>query len=556
MFRTSLSFSLLPAMFCAGPCLIAQTPDLSPDLVALADAKFSKHYLEHLPGAAVLLMKNGRVIFQKGYGLATGRNLTPIRPDNAFHIGFLTEQFTAAATLKLVEDGKIDLQAPISRYLDALPEAWKAVTVEQLLAHTSGLPDYLEVLACRVRKNEPCDPATLVNDYVRTLPLDFEPGTQYRFSNTGYILLGQIIEKVSGQGYPAFLQQRLLTPLGMKHTHDNLEPDPALATTLGTNFWGVFQQDSAWGLVSTAEDLARWTQALHEGKVLKPASLARMLAPVRLSNGSQEDCGLGLEFHESLGRHLVGSGGPIFGYNCRLEADPANGTIAVVLSNTTESKADVGFLTRYLLSLASGRPIPPPVAFPTPPSHLQRFEGRYQASDGKSIVISMKDGQLFENVTWERKSALIPLSATEFGQEDSDTRWRFEVVGARVTGLHRRVADSPEGPVLPRMETIQDHDPQVTALVRRILREAIDGTLKPELFTPAMARLYFPNVGQHLGGFIRSLGQFKELDLYERKELADGRRFLYLLAFENIRLTLELTVAKDDRISEFYYKME
>ena len=555
MFRGALSLSLLPALACAAPGLVAQAPALPPDLIALADARFSRHYLEHLPGAAALLMKDGRVIFQKGYGLASGRDLSPIVPGSAFPIGFLTQSFTAVATLKLVEDGKVDLQAPASRYLEALPDAWKAVTVEQLLSHTSGLPDYLEARTAMMRRNEPCGPAEL-DAQVRALPLDFAPGTRRRFSSTGYILLGQIIERVSGQDYHDFLRRRLLIPLGLRHTHDDLEPDPALAATLGSDLWRLYRQPSAWSLVSSAEDLAHWTQALLDGKVLKPASLARMLAPVRLSNGTLEPFGFGLDFHEAQGRHLMGSGGPIFGYDCSLEADPAGRTIAVVLSNTTESRADTGFLARFLLCLAEGRPLPPAKSFPIPPSGLQRFEGRYQAGDDSSIVITLKEGQLFEGGTWERKSALVPRSATEFSQEDSDIRWRFEVAGAQARGLHRSVADSPEGPLWPRMDPLPEPEPQAAPLVRRILREAVDGTLPPELFTPAVARLYFPNVGQHLGGFIRSLGRLRALDLYEHRELTDGHRYLYVLTFESHRLTLELTVARDGRISEFHTRLD
>jgi hypothetical protein len=353
----------------------------------------------------------------------------------------------------------------------------------------------------------------------------FEPGTQYRFSHTGYILLGLLIEKASGLSYPEFLQQRLLAPLELKHTHcdSGMEPDPHLATGfVGAYFWGVFQKFSAWGLVSTAEDLARWTQALHDWKVVKPESLARMVAPVGLPNGRQEPCGFGLEFHESQGRHLVGSGGPIFGFNCRVETDPAGKTVAVMLSNTTESKADVGFLTRYLLGLADAQAISPVKAFTIKPAQLKRFTGRYQASDGKTLLISLDEGRLLENEAWARKYALIPHSETEFGLEDSDTRWRFEAVGTKVTGLHRREADNPEGPVLVGMEPFQDKDPKVTARVRQILREAVDGTLKPELFTPATATMIFPNVDKHLGGFIHSLGALKGMDLCERKELSDG----------------------------------
>jgi serine beta-lactamase-like protein LACTB len=363
MLRRILSLTIVLAILVPGFWIQAQesTVSAAPSLAAQADARLSRYFKADQPGVAILLMQDGKVLFKKGYGLANVNQKVPIQSEMVFHIGSITKQFTAAAVMLLVEEGKVNLQAPISSHLENLPKAWKEITVEQLLNHTSGIPDYTDTKGYFKRYKEDITPNQIL-DYVNTMPLIFEPGTKYRYTNTGYVLLGMLIEKLSGESYAVFLKKYLFKPLDLKYT--DYAAESMLEAVLGYNSSGkpaiyesMTQPFSAGALVSNAEDLARWTLALHNGKVVKPESLARMLTPTRIKNGEEIPYGFGLAFRKSQGNLLVGHGGYISGFSCYLEADPATKTVVVILHNTSEPKVDIKYFSEFLLLLAEGKPL-------------------------------------------------------------------------------------------------------------------------------------------------------------------------------------------------------
>lgn len=549
-----------------GPWIRAQEfmADNAPSLTAKIDGRLSRWFEANQPGAAVLLMQDGKVLFKKGYGLANVELGVPIQPDMVFRIGSVTKQFTAAAIMLLVEEGKVDLQAPISSYLEKLPKAWKEITVEQLLNHTSGIPNYTRTQYLWEHAREDLTPSQLLEKCVSDRPLDFgdPPGTQIRYTNTGYILLGMIIEKVSGQPYARFLQKRLFGPLDLKHTRYDSETELIPGMTSGyirgpkpAPFWSVTQKYSAGALVSNAEDLAQWTLALHDGKVVKPESLARMLKSTRLRNGEEIPYGFGLGFRQSQGDRLVGHSGGVNGFTCLVEADPAVKAVAVILNNTSAPKWNEEYITRYLLALAAGKPLPELKPVAIDPSKLGRLAGRYTLGV-KARTITFDGKNLFNQSEGDIKRMLIPLSETEFGYEDVNTRLRFELTGDKVIGVYRRIADAPEESLQKRMEPIEDKDPQVTALVQQYLREAVDGTLKPGVFTPNLAAKIFPDQVNEAAALLKSLGTQTGIDLYEREDRGGGGRFLYRVSYGDKHVILRLSLMEDNRISEVDFFLE
>jgi len=369
LFRGSMSFRPLPLLFAlALPAVHAGAQEIVPlPLPAQIDALFVRRYEPGQPGGVVLVLKDGKVLFRKAYGLASLELNVPMQPDMVFHIGSLTKQVTAAAVLKLAEDGKVDLAAPVSRYLEGLPKGWEVVTVEQLLNHTAGIPNHTETPVYKERLREDLGPAKLLEAYVATLPLDFEPGTKFRYSNTGYVLLGMLIEKVSGQTYADHLRTRLFEPLGLKHMRYGLETEliPGLVPgyTRGPNpcaYRSSTQTFASGGLVSSADDVARWLQLLYEGKILKPASLARMLANLRLKDGKEVGYGLGIGFRPVGGLRLAGHAGSIPGHRAWAEADPATRTLVVILNNTDVPKGEDASYAKCIFSLLAGIPCPEP----------------------------------------------------------------------------------------------------------------------------------------------------------------------------------------------------
>jgi D-alanyl-D-alanine carboxypeptidase len=331
------------------------------------DSLLGHRYETNQPGGVVLVMKAGRVLFRKAYGLASVELGAPMQPDFLFRIGSITKQFTAAAILKLVEEGKVELRAPLSHYLDGLPKGWEAATVEQALNHTAGIPNHTETPSYKDRMREDLPPAEVLNAFVASLPLDFEPGTRYRYSNTGYFLLGMLIEKVSSQSYPDFLRSRFFEPLGLKHfrygSETELLPGLVPGYTAGPRpapYRSTTQTYASGGLVGTADDIAKWLQALYEGKVLKPMSLARMLANLRLKDGKEVGYGFGVGFRHLGSTRLAGHAGGVPGFKSWAEADPATRTIVVILNNTDAPKGDDAAYAKSIFGLLLDVPVQEP----------------------------------------------------------------------------------------------------------------------------------------------------------------------------------------------------
>ena len=376
MYRRALSFSLASTFLTISPFAKGQEPSVPVTSVPVTlaqttqiDSLLNRRYEAIQPGGVVLIMKDGKVIFRKAYGLASVELEVPMQPDRVFRIGSITKQITAAAVLKLAEDGKVDLSAPISRYLFELPKAWETVTVEQLLNHTAGIPNHTETQTYRIRMREDLSPTQLLEAYVARLPLDFEPGSKYHYSNTGYILLGMLIEKTSGQTYGDFLHKRLFEPLGLKRlrygSETELIPGMVPGYTTGSRpapYRSTTQAFASGGLVSTADDLARWLQFLYGGKVLKHESLARMLTPLRLRDGKEMGYGFGVGFRPVAGTHLhlAGHAGGVPGYKSWAEADPATRTIVVILNNTDVPKGDDAAYGKCIFAILAGLPFQEP----------------------------------------------------------------------------------------------------------------------------------------------------------------------------------------------------
>ena len=445
-----------------GPGLAAQAPAIPAEQLARMDAKLRREFPDDQPGAVVQLSVDGRVVFQKAYGLADLHARASLSPDMAFHIGSITKQFTAAAIMKLVEAGKVDLKAPVARYLEGLPEIWKAVSIERLLTHTSGLPFLRDSVSLAAAIRSGAGPQELLRQYAAELPLRFPPGTRYEYSNEGYVVLGLVIEKASGQDYRGFIHKSFLEPLGLRHT--GFETGEVEGARLPTGYVGgqtpapVSRErvwDAADGLVSTAEDLTRWTLALHGGEAVTYSSLARMLVPVRLEDGHERSCGFGLDFGRYYGHYLIGHDGLVSGFRCWLEADPTTRAVAVLLVNSSETAVNGYYFAGRLLALAAGDPIPEPATIAIDPAQLRRLTGYYKLNDDLRVV-TLRSGRLFIRRAGKAGVELLPVSGTEFVLQDSDNRVRFELEGETVLGLHTRYMDGPEDPLRTRAQGVEE----------------------------------------------------------------------------------------------------
>lgn len=314
----------LPLLMAAGLALAAGATRAAELDSAKIDAVFAA-FTQTTPGCALGIYREGQVLLERGYGLADLNHGVPITPGTVFDIGSSSKQFTALAVLMLAKDGKLSLQDTVSKHLPELKALGQRFTIDQMLHHTAGLRDYNELLLLAGRD---MGDVTSSDDALRLLAaqqgLNFEPGTRFSYSNSGYFLAAMIVERVSGQSLDAFLQARVFKPLGMAATHvrtDHTVVVPHRATAYRPNGPASFAIDmSNWnqpgdGAVQThVRDLARWDAELAQPKVIDPALLKAMQTPGKLADGSPISYGLGLSMDSYRGLPRVQHAGAWGGY--------------------------------------------------------------------------------------------------------------------------------------------------------------------------------------------------------------------------------------------------
>lgn len=297
----------------------------------------------NIPGAAIAVIKNGKIIKAEGYGLASVEFNVPATKETVFEIGSVSKQFTAAAIMLLVEDGKINLDEKISKYLPNTPESWEKVTVRHLLTHTSGIKSYSSLSGFELNKRLKRD------DFIKALaphPLEFETGSRYLYNNSGYNLLGFIIETVSGKSYWDFLRERIFKPFGMNHTADR-DPKYIIKNRATGYEWRNNELNgrdydltdifSAGAIVSTVLDLAKWEAVLRNDSLLKKESKAQMWKPVLLNDSIPYPYGFGWRFSEIRGHKLIAHSGQTAGFGASFSRYVDDDLTVIALTNLGET---------------------------------------------------------------------------------------------------------------------------------------------------------------------------------------------------------------------------
>jgi CubicO group peptidase (beta-lactamase class C family) len=366
----------------------------------------------------------------ESFGFADAEFRTPNSADTRFRIASVTKQFTAAAILLLQERGRLSLSDPVLKYMSDAPPAWGRITIYNLLTHTSGLPninafpDYSEI---RMRR---LTPEQLIGLF-RDKPLEYEPGTKYTYGNSDYIVLGHLIELISGQSYEEFLRKNLFEPLHMTCTGVDDErkvvPRHARGYVLTTD--GIRHADfvsmtvpfSAGDLYSTTGDLLKWESALFSGHVVNAASLKAMITPFR--NGY----GLGLFVNDRDGHRLISHTGDIDGFGAIVAYYPDDKLTVIVLSNlfggayglVATDIAKAAFGQRFILP--SERPI-----VLVPPGTLAQYVGVYKLTPTITNVISLVDGRLTSKIGNQAELEMVPESQSKFFFKTGEAEIEFE----------------------------------------------------------------------------------------------------------------------------------
>ena len=321
--------------------------DLDQRVDALVGAEMRE---QRIPGLALAVLRDGKVVRAQGYGMANVELGVAVKPETIFQTGSVGKQFTAAAVMMLVEEGKVGLDDKLSKYLEGTPQAWKDVTVRNLLTHTSGIADYTN--------HEYTKAGGLINlrgDYTEEqlyqklvqLPLNFETGTKWKYSNTGYVLLGFVIHKVTGKFYGDFLQERIFQPLGMSATRIISERDIVPNRASGYELAKGEIKNQEWvsatlnttadgALYTNVLDLGKWDAALYTEKLLKRESFEEIWTPVKLKDGKTYPYGFGWFLNEANGHRLIEHDGAWQGFTMNISRYVDDRLTVIVMTNLDE----------------------------------------------------------------------------------------------------------------------------------------------------------------------------------------------------------------------------
>jgi len=312
---------------------------------------------QHIPGLSLLVAKGGKIVRAEGFGLANVELQVPVKPETIFQSGSVGKQFTATAVMMLVEEGKISLDDPLTKYFADAPASWKEVTVRELLSHTAGLGDYPKDF--NFRKDWTEDEELKL---IESIPLAYPPGTNWEYSNFGYVTLGILIHRVTGEFYGDFLQQRIFQPLGMQSTRIISEADIVPNRSAGYRLVKGELKNQEWvaPMVNTTADgslyfsildLAKWNAALYAEKLLKRSSLDLMWTPAKLKNGqpNKGHYGFGWFIEERAGHRCIHHDGAWQGFETAIDRYVDDQLTVVALSNLED--AAPGKITQHVAEM-------------------------------------------------------------------------------------------------------------------------------------------------------------------------------------------------------------
>lgn len=431
-------------------------------LVSEIDAMLTAAYPADEPGAAVIVVKDGDTMFRKAYGMANLELDVPLEPDMIFRIGSITKQFSAAAILLLEQEGKLSIQDPITKYLPGYPTHGHTITIEHLLTHTSGIHSYTNTpgyMGNPVRSDLSTE--ELVEVFADD-PMEFAPGERWKYNNSGYVLVGAIIEKVSGQSYAEFLEEHIFDPLEMTSSHYG---GPQLIKRRASGYSGtagdyenagyvsMTQPHAAGSLLSSVDDLARWDRALTTQDLLTRASYERMTTQYVLNDGEAADYGYGFGLRKLRGRDSVQHGGGIHGFSTFALRIPEERLYVSVLTNIPGRQPSPATVATKIAALTLGEPFADRIAIELPASTLEHYTGSYYFDAEFQLDVSFEEGKLFTQFSGGGpKTEALPESETTFFYESSLTFFEM-LVGedGTVTGMRFHPNGADEGDVHPKV---------------------------------------------------------------------------------------------------------
>ena len=395
---------------------------------------------------SILLASKGTPLVSKGYGFANIEWQIPNTPQTKFRIGSITKQFTSMVVMQLREQGKLKLEDSLCQFVTPCPDAWKPVTIHHLLTHTSGIPTYTGLAEWRKVNMVPKTVDEMIG-FFRDLPLQWTPGEKFAYNNSGYFLLGVVIEKAAGKKYEDVLREQIFKPLGMQNSgydwsatiipqrasgYSGRPPDVRNAAALDMQ-----QPYAAGSLYSTTEDLLTWDQALYTEKLIPAAAKELMWTPFK--NNYAYGWNVTAPAAVTHGHRRIQHSGGINGFSSIIVRQPDTNVTVIVLTNNDSLPGGAGTVARDLFAIYYGQPysIPKPrIVAKVDPALYDQYVGIYEVTPEFKITITRQGGSLFAQVTGQGRAEIFPEAETRFFYKVVDAVIHFEKdASGKVTSL-------------------------------------------------------------------------------------------------------------------------
>ncbi|MEO8449803.1 MAG: serine hydrolase domain-containing protein [Gemmatimonadota bacterium] len=439
----AIAFGLVVSVL--GP-LVAQRPSDAALVARIDSAAAAQIAKGAAPALSIAVSRGGRTVYAKAFGMADLENRVPASPDAVFEIGSITKQFTSAAIMQLVDQGKVSLDDKLTKFFPDWPAPGSDVTVRELLNHTSGIKSFTSLKQWPLYKGRELSHDSLLA-LVDHVPFDFTPGTDWRYNNSGYYILGVIVEKLSGERYADYVVKHLAEPFGLSSTRycesRPLIPHRARGYSMSPGgFVNAGYQDmsspgGAGAVCSTARDLVAWTRALESGKVVKPESYRLMTTPIPLPSGKRQDYGFGLAAGEFEGHRSISHNGGIDGFRSQMASYPDDALIVAVLTNGESDIADrfEKIVTRFAL----GIPIVPPKDLPVTATDAERLIGVYSLGE-QGVRVFTDNGRLVIQLPGDQPTRLLSQGGNRFVLESNpDFEAAFKGDGPKAERIDAKV---------------------------------------------------------------------------------------------------------------------
>lgn len=473
----------------------ADTSVKMPDMRTVIEESLKESTKDESPGVAVLVAKDGEIVYQTGSGYASLAHHVPVTLDTKFRIGSVTKQFTASAILKLQEEGKLSVEDKLSKFFPDFPRG-DEVTIHHLLTHISGIHSYTNKPDFMEHATSYIEPDTLVEQIMED-EYDFDPGEKWEYNNSGYFLLGVIVAKTSGMSFDDYLKRTFFEPLGMHDTgiHERqliLEHEATGYSFEGGKLrkavnWDMSRAGGAGALYSTVEDLYRWNEAVFGGKVLSQESLDAAFTPVKLNSGEIANAmggtyGYGWMMSELRGLKVISHGGGLHGFSSYLARNPDHNTTIAVLVNSLPPAPGLlpseiaSRLSQFILWNKMDSQVSLSVDEDIDVSVYDAYVGRYAYPQSMVCTFTREEGRLFAQLTGQPKLEIFPNTETEFF---------WKVVDAQVTFV--KDADGNVTHVIHRQNGKEFEAPR--------LEEEEAGEVDPAIYAAYVGEYDMPNVG-------------------------------------------------------------